>query len=120
VSPAKVFNQTQIIIVSFLQFLQILLGLLKCLISNLLLVLAMLQGLRQFGYLFFEVKIRRLSKSEVALKFLRFLRKSLVRLLLINEPFNGNFPKQGRFKSIIFLKLRKFGRRVRTKKVLKF
>jgi hypothetical protein len=86
--------------------------LLKCLISNLLLVLAMLQGFCQFGYLFLEVKIRRLSKSEVALKFLRFLIKLLVRLLLIDELFSGNFPKHGRFKSIIFLKLRKFGWRV--------
>jgi hypothetical protein len=93
--------------------------LLKCLISNLLLVLAMLQGFRQFGHLLLEVKIRRLGKSEVALKFLRFLRKLLVRLLLIDEPFSGNFPKHGRFKSIIFLKLCKFGWRVRTKKVLK-
>jgi hypothetical protein len=81
--------------------------------------LTMLQG-RQFGYLFLEVNICRLSKSEVALKFLRFLRKSLVRLLLVNEPFSDNFPKHGRFESIIFLKFRKLGRRVRTKKVLKF
>jgi hypothetical protein len=47
------------------------------------------------------------------------LRKLLVRLLLIDEPFSSNFPKHGRFKSIIFLKLCKFERRVRTKKVLK-
>jgi hypothetical protein len=57
-----------------LQFLKIPLELLKCLISNLLLVLAMLEGFRQFGYLFLEVEIRRLSKIEVALKIFRLLR----------------------------------------------
>jgi hypothetical protein len=115
----KVFNQTQVVVVSFLQFLQIPLGLLKCLISNFLLVLAMLQGFRQFGHLPLEIKIRRLSESEVALMFLRFLKKLLVQFLLINEPFSGNFPKDGRFKRIIFLKLREFGWRVRAKKILK-
>jgi hypothetical protein len=78
----------------------------------------MLQGFRQFGHLLLEIKIRRLSESEVALKFLRFV-KLLVQFLLINEPFSGNFPKHGKFKSIIFLKLREFGWRVRTKKILK-
>jgi hypothetical protein len=48
------------------------------------------------------------------------LRKSLVRLLLMNKSFSGNFPEHGRFKSIVFLKLRQLGRRVGTKKVLKF
>jgi hypothetical protein len=94
--------------------------LLKCFTSNFLLILATLLGFRQFGYLLFEVKIRGLSESIVAFKFLRFLRKSLVRLLLINKPFSGNFPEHGRFKSIVFLKLRQLGRRVQTKKVLKF
>jgi hypothetical protein len=47
------------------------------------------------------------------------LRKLLVQFLLINEPFSGNFPKHGRFKSIVFLKLREFGWRVQTKKILK-
>jgi hypothetical protein len=45
------------------------LGLLKYLISNLLLILAMLEGFLQFGYLLLEVEICRLSKSKVALKF---------------------------------------------------
>jgi hypothetical protein len=53
------------------------------------------------------------------LKFLIFLRKLLVQFLLINEPFSGNFPKHGRFKSIILLKLREFGWRIRTKKIRK-
>jgi hypothetical protein len=61
-----------------------------------------------------------LSKSKVAYKFLGFLGKLLVRLLLINKSFNGNFPGHGRFKGIVFLKLRQLGRRIRTKKVLEF
>jgi hypothetical protein len=44
------------------------LGLLKYLISNLL-ILAMLEGFLQFSYLLLEVEICRLSKSKVALKF---------------------------------------------------
>jgi hypothetical protein len=40
--------------------------LLKCLIRNFLLVLATLQGFHQFGYLLLEIKIRGLSKGEVA------------------------------------------------------
>jgi hypothetical protein len=93
--------------------------LLKCLTSNFLLVLATLQGFRQLCHLLLEIKIRGLSEGEVALKFLRFLRKLLVHFLLINEPFSGNLPKHGRFKSIILLKLRELGWRIRTKKILK-
>jgi hypothetical protein len=81
--------------------------------------MATLQGCRQFGHLLLEIKIRGLSECEVALKFLRFLRKLLVQFLLINEPFSGNFPEHGRFKSIILLKLREFGWRIRTNKILK-
>jgi hypothetical protein len=86
--------------------------LLKRLISDFLLVLAMLQDFRQFSQLFLQIKIRGLSKGEVALKFLRFLRNLLVQFLLINESFSGNFPEHGRLKSIILLKLREFGWRI--------
>jgi hypothetical protein len=47
------------------------------------------------------------------------LRKLLVQFLLINEPFGGNFTKHGRLKSIILFKLREFGWRIRTKKIIK-
>jgi hypothetical protein len=104
---------------NFLQLFQ-LLRLLKCFASNFLLILANLQGFCQFGYLLFEVNVRRLSKSKVAFKFLGFLGKLLVCLLLINKPFNGNFPEHGRFKGVIFLKPRQLGRRIRTKEVLEF
>jgi hypothetical protein len=51
-------------------------------------------------------------ERERALKFLRFLGKLLVQFIVINESLSGNFPKHGRFKSIILLQLREFGWRV--------
>jgi hypothetical protein len=69
----KVFNQTQIIVVSFLQFLEILLRLFKGLFGDLLAILALPKGFRQLGYLLLKVEIRSLSKIEVASKFLRLL-----------------------------------------------
>jgi hypothetical protein len=105
---------------SLLHLFQLLLGLLECRLSYFLFVLTDLQSLRQFGYLFLKIKVRGLSKSEAALELLGFLRKLLVRLLLVNKPLDSNFPEHRIFQGVVLLKTRQFRRRVRTKKVLEF
>jgi hypothetical protein len=84
----------------------------KSLFGDLLAILALPKGFRQLGYLLLKVEICNLCKSEVAFKLFRFIRQLLVDLLLFDKLFNSNFPKHGRFKSIILLVLRKSGRRV--------
>jgi hypothetical protein len=116
----KVFDQSKIIFVSLLYLFQLLLGLLKRYLSNLLFVLADLQSLRQFSHLFLKIDVHGLSESEAALEFLGFLRKLLVRLLLVNKSINSNFPGHRVLQGVVFLKTRKLRWRVRTKKILEF
>jgi hypothetical protein len=69
----KIFNQTQVVIVSFLQSLEIVPRLFKGLLDDLLAILALPKGFRQLGHLFLKVEIRSLSKIKVAFEFLRLL-----------------------------------------------
>jgi hypothetical protein len=88
----KVIDQTKIVFMSLLHLFQFLLGLLKRCLSNFLFVLTDLQSLRQFGYLFLKIKVRRLSKSEAALELLGVLRKLLVCLLRSTSRSTATFP----------------------------
>jgi hypothetical protein len=116
----KVLDQTKIVFMCLLHLVQLLLGLLECCLNNLLFVLTDLQSLCQFGYLLLEIKVCGLRKSEAALELFGFMRKLLVRLLLVNKPLDSNFPEHGILQGIVFLEARQFRRRVETKEILEF
>jgi hypothetical protein len=79
--------------VSLLNLFQLPLGLLKCCLNDLLIVLTGLQGLRQFNHLFLKIDVRGLCEGKAALEFLGLLEKLLVCLLLFSKPLNCNFPE---------------------------